>query len=396
MHLVLVSSEFPPGPGGIGTHAHQLAQRLSTRGWRVTVLTPQEYAPDIEIQCFNSAQVFEVESLPKLPSAALKALQRYTAVVRRIKRDRPDVLLATGERAVWVVSAALRGTSIPWVAVGHGSEFTVVPSWERQLVRRSFNRASAIIAVSRFTLGLIEACGIVPRRAAVITNGADETVFRRLSAIEVAETRSAFGFGSEPLLLTAGNVTDRKGQELVIRAMPGILARHPNTRYLMAGLPTQQPKLQRLAEELGVSRQVHFLGRIPGENLVRLMNAADLFVLTSRTTDTGDCEGFGIAVIEAALCGKAAVVSSGSGLSESVVDGETGICVPEGDAEAVGRAVSDVIANPHLRTKLELAAEARAMRTYTWTKVAASYEEFLLTLILAGRSVSPVTAEEVS
>src|SRR5205823_4374587 len=100
---------------------------------------------------------------------------------------------------------------------------------------------------------------------------------------------------------------ERKGQDNVIRALPAILRRIPNAHYYMVGLPTLREPLEQLASEIGVCDNVHFVGRAETADVVRWLNACDLFVMTSRTTANGDCEGFGIAVVEAALCGKPAV-----------------------------------------------------------------------------------------
>jgi phosphatidylinositol alpha-1,6-mannosyltransferase len=93
---------------------------------------------------------------------------------------------------------------------------------------------------------------------------------------------------------------------VVIRALPHILKVAPKTHYLMAGLPTLKHELTELARKLGVAEHVHFLGRVDADSLVKYLNCCDVFVMTSRLTKDGDCEGFGIAVVEAALCGKPA------------------------------------------------------------------------------------------
>ena len=80
------------------------------------------------------------------------------------------------------------------------------------------------------------------------------------------------------------------------------------------------------------------MGRVEEGDMVNWLNRCDLFVMTSRTLPDGDCEGFGIAVVEAALCGKPAVVSSQCGLIEAIEDGVTGIGVPEGDVVATANA----------------------------------------------------------
>ena len=124
-----------------------------------------------------------------------------------------------------------------------------------------------------------------------------------------------------------------------MRALPAIRETVPDVHYAIVGLPTLGDEIRRLAGELGVADRVHLLGRLDEARLVRLLNAADVFVMTSRHTQDGDFEGYGIAVIEAALCGIPAVVAGGSGLSEAVADGETGLCVAPEDPAATADAI---------------------------------------------------------
>jgi phosphatidylinositol alpha-1,6-mannosyltransferase len=174
-----------------------------------------------------------------------------------------------------------------------------------------------------------------------------------------------------------GNVTERKGQEIVIRALPEILAQVPNTHYLIAGLPTRKKELLIIAEELGVADHVHFLGRVENRRLVSLLNCADVFVMTSRSTKDGDFEGFGIAAVEAALCGKPAVVSGDSGLAEAVIDGVTGIVVPQNDEEATADAIVSLLTDGERREEMGGAARKRALAGQTWEQTAKHYDTAL-------------------
>ena len=80
MKLLLISSEFPPGPGGIGTHAYQIGATLSARGWEVVVATPQDYAPSDEIENFNATAPFRIVRLRHIPGPPLEAAYRYRAL----------------------------------------------------------------------------------------------------------------------------------------------------------------------------------------------------------------------------------------------------------------------------------------------------------------------------
>lgn len=379
MRLTLIASEFPPGPGGIGTHAYELARGLRELGWEPTVLAPQHYASPEDVAEFNRDCGFNVVSLRSGRVKPLVAYDRVRAVAKALRSPRPGLLIATGARAVWM-AAALNRRQLPWAAIGHGSEFALPSRWERTLTRLAFNRATAIVCVSRFTADLMRRAGIQVAQERVIPNGADADRFTVLPASEAEDFRARFGLGDGPLILTVGSVTERKGQEVVVRALPEVLRRHPGARYAMAGLPKRREELTRLAEELGVAGHVHFLGRIDPGDLVRAYNACDVFAMTSRTTTSGDCEGYGIAAVEAALCGKPTVVSRGSGLVEAIDDGRTGVAVPENDPAATAAAIVGLLDDPARRAEFGRSARRRALDEQTWNHRVREYNELFRAL----------------
>jgi phosphatidylinositol alpha-1,6-mannosyltransferase len=156
-----------------------------------------------------------------------------------------------------------------------------------------------------------------------------------------------------------------------------IHAHLPDVHYLLAGLPTRQPELSQLATELGVSEYVHFLGRVDNQTLVEAYNACNVYIMTSRYTRDGDFEGYGIAVIEAALCGKPAVVSCASGLEEAVVAEQTGLLVPPDDPHLTAQALIRLLQDDPLRSKLGLQARQHALQSQTWTGRVAEYADLL-------------------
>ena len=125
-------------------------------------------------------------------------------------------MLASGERSVWLAARLARLHGTPWIAVGHGTEFGTRNRWERALTRGSFGAANGVVCVSEYTRSRMHAAGVHGRREHVIPNGADPSAFRISPA--TADSRRSTG----PVLLTVGNVTERKGQEVVIRALPDL------------------------------------------------------------------------------------------------------------------------------------------------------------------------------
>jgi phosphatidyl-myo-inositol dimannoside synthase len=189
-------------------------------------------------------------------------------------------------------------------------------------------------------------------------------------------------------LLTVGHVSERKAQDVVIRALPQVLSRFPQAHYAIAGIPTLQKQLTALAESLGVASHVHFLGRLTATQLRDWFNACDVFVLTSRSTSTGDCEGFGIVAVEAALCGKPAVVSRDSGLAEAVVDGVTGLTVPQENPDATAAALLRLLGDPEFRQAAGQAALKRANSEFTWSHRVMEYDRLFREVIGASHSKS--------
>ncbi|MBN1121750.1 MAG: glycosyltransferase family 4 protein [Anaerolineae bacterium] len=371
MRLLFAASEFPPGPGGIGTQADQIARQLAALGWNVHMIAPQDYATGEDIAGFNAELPHRLLRIDAHPGSVERFLQRIRLIIRESRRWRPDIVLASGQRTVWLAALLTRIRKRRLAVIVHGSELGSPGSLARILSRWAINRADGVIAVSEFTRRQMFDAGIRPAWCKVIPNGADPDLFKPCPTDRI----------EAPNLLTVGHVSPRKGQDVVVRALPAILRQVPDAQYTVAGLPTEAGALLDLAEQLGVADHVHALGRVDSTDLVDLYNRCDVFVLTSRATSTGDIEGYGIAVVEAALCGKPSVVTLGSGLVEAIVDRETGVAVPQDDPEAAAEAILSLLLDREKRLSMGRAARERAIDEQTWAKRAQTYHAFLSSIV---------------
>jgi len=389
MRLLILSSEFPPGPGGIGTHAYQISKQFFENKHQVCVITPQNYAELDEILEFNQQQGFPIVSLHPPKISIADVVYRSSIIFKQIKHFSPDIILATGAKSVWLLAVINHIAKIPWVGIGHGTEFGQPLNWEKRITRWAFNQADGVICVSNFTNKVMLELGILPKSSWVIPNGADDKVFFPDANRNSRFIFQKFGINSENkyFLLTVGNVTPRKGQEVVISAMPMILSEFPNAEYLMVGLPTDKDRLETLSKKLGVQDHIHFIGKCTQEELRSFYQNCDIFVMTSRKLADGDFEGFGISVIEAALCQKPAIVSAGSGLEEAVVNGLTGICVPENDADKTAWAVIKLLRDTELRSAMSNHAYIRAKQSFTWKIIGQKYITIFQQIVDANKNI---------
>lgn len=127
-----------------------------------------------------------------------------------------------------------------------------------------------------------------------------------------------------------------KGVDVTIRALPLILKHFPQVKYLVIGRGDDQPRLARLAAELGVGEQVIFAGFVPTAELVDYYRLADAYVMPSQ-------EGFGIVYLEAMACGVPVVSGNEDGSAEPLQDGTLGWRVPYRDVEAVAQACVEIL-----------------------------------------------------
>jgi phosphatidylinositol alpha-1,6-mannosyltransferase len=375
---MVLSIEFPPGPGGLGTLAYQAALHLSEMGWEVQVLTPQDYVDRSARIRFNAEQPFDVRYISHVEPPLLEGFRRLLVAIWSMQRKQPDVLFAVGKQAVWLAAALSRSTGVPLVVVCTGSEFTGRSRLDRRLNKWAFGRAHHRLVISRYTQQLMAETG-VGGATTLVPCGADALRFRPGVATE--KLRAKLEIGEGPVLLTVGQLSQRKAQDVVIRALPAVLAEHPELIYVMVGLPTQVRELENLAQELGVRAHVRFVGAVPTDELPLCYNLADLFVLVSRRTEDGNVEGYGIVVAEAALCGVPAVVSRGCGLEEAVLEDQTALLVDADDPDATAVAILRLLADERLRKKMGAMARRHVLKAGTWAQRVALYDRALRSVV---------------
>jgi len=170
------------------------------------------------------------------------------------------------------------------------------------------------------------------------------------------------------VVLTIARLVERKGIDVVIKAMPMVLEAIPNVVYLVIGLGPYKGKLERLARDLGLEGRVIFVGHVSDEELPLYYCACDVFVLVSRTlTDKGEMEGFGIVYLEAGACGKPVVAGRGGGVEEAVEDGVTGLLVDPLDVGEIAEAIVRILKDKELAKRLGENGRKKAMKQPDWS-----------------------------
>ena len=140
-----------------------------------------------------------------------------------------------------------------------------------------------------------------------------------------------------PLVLFLGRLVKAKDLGVLLRAAPRVLARHPNTVFVLAGAGPEEPMLRRLAGRLGIARSLRLPGRVPHARVPALYAAADVFALSSHY------EGTSMVTLEAAASALPVVATDVAGARDAVLPGESGLIVPRRDSRALAAALVEVL-----------------------------------------------------
>lgn len=232
---------------------------------------------------------------------------------------------------------------------------------ERRFLKWAYGQSKMIIVPSQFTKDKITSYAKRSYPITVIHNGVNMARFMQ----PVDPRGLAERYAGKIIIMTVGGLKARKGQDLVIRALAQLKGRWPNLRYVVVGKGELKDSYVALAQELGVEEMMDFPGNKIGPELVAWFDLADIFILTPKVVNDTVFEGFGIVYLEASARRKPIVATDAGGVRDAVVDGRTGLIVPDGDVEAIAAAIDKLLNDNELSRRIGEAGYEYA-REHDW------------------------------
>ncbi|HEY5183354.1 MAG TPA: glycosyltransferase family 4 protein, partial [Actinomycetes bacterium] len=191
--------------------------------------------------------------------------------------------------------------------------------------------------------------------------------------------RERHGLAGRPVVVCVSRLMPRKGQDTLVRALPQVRRAAPGAALLLVGGGPSRQRLERLAREVSVERDVVFAGSVPFAELAAHYDAGDVFAMPCRTRNGGlDVEGLGIVYLEASATGKPVVAGDSGGAPDAVLEGETGFVVPGRDVAAVADRVSELLSEPELAARMGEQGRAWVEEAWRWDSVADRLGELLV------------------
>ena len=363
MRILVLSIEYPPLGGGASPMIHTINKQYVQQGHQVTVITmhfgnlpEHEFIDEIEIhrlKCLRSNKhiSYFLEHVSFLITAR-KFIKGY------LKQHTVDIchahfLVPTGLLAMWLK----RKYQVPYIVTAHGSDvpgfnpdrFCFLHHFTPPLIRAIARNSLFVVAPSRYLQSLIaQTLGRSIENLIHIPNGIDATYF------VPAEKK--------PIILSTGRLLPRKGFQYLIEAVSDKAL--PFEVHICGDGPMMNELMEKAKQSL---TPVIFHGWLDNksEEFKELLAEASIFCLVSAK------ENASTSLLEGLASGCAVITSTVSGCPETV--GDAGICIPPADVSALKQQLIYLISNPHILQKYQQEGRARAIKEYSWVKIAQTY-----------------------
>jgi glycosyltransferase involved in cell wall biosynthesis len=334
-----------------GHFIKNMATRLEKVGYQITIVTPKIFRGSlyfdnqdgIKVYRFpffaNNKLLIEYEKIPYLRMVlyyfsglitTLYALVKYKCDLIHIHWAIPTGLISV------LAGAILKR---PFIVTIHGSDFRIAMS--KRFLLKIFlyicNKSQHIICVSEVQKKEIEQRGIKEDKISVLPMGINEEFLEKGKKRQEKASNAAFTILSNRTLLPIYNVS------LLIRAIPFVLKEKPNTIFLIAGEGSERDRLEIEVKKLNINPSIHFIGRVPHEEMANVLAQSDIYVSTSLY------DGTSVSLLEAMACGAFPVVTNNPSNQEWIADGRNGFLISSDDERALARKLIESIRNLKLR-----------------------------------------------
>ncbi len=384
--VLAISSTFPRWNNDTSPRfVYDLSEKLSSK-YDMMILAPhhkgalkKEKMGNLDVRRFA---YFKPESLqklcygggiiPNMKSSFLARMQmplliktEFFSASKLIKMEKISLI-----HAHWMLPQGFVGVflkkifKIPLIVTIHGSDlFPLKNSLFKNLQNFVVRNADIITANTKSTSD--ELVGRFPEyssKVKIIPMGANSDFFKKLKIKKPAK------YSKNKLLLFVGRLSDQKGLQYLIDALPEVIRKEPTAKLLVIGEGPFKSELKKKINENKINGYVRFLGSLPSSDIVKYHNYADIFILPSLSNKTGT-EALGLALMEAMSSGCAVVGTKVGGIPSLIQNGVNGILVQQKDSKQLADAIISLLKNRKRAEAMGKNAAAFIQKNYSWDKV---------------------------
>jgi phosphatidylinositol alpha-1,6-mannosyltransferase len=373
--VLLVTNDFPPRRGGIQSYLVELVTRLAATGQHsVTVYAPQ----------WKGAEAFDAQTagyrVVRHPGTLMLPVPSVEGWMRRLiaEHNIDTVWFGAAAPLGLLAQRARQAGASRVLASTHGHEvgWSMLPV-ARSVLRRIGDDSDVVTFVSRYTRGRFASAFGAQTALEHLPPGVDTERFRPDPASR-AELRARFRLGERPTVVCVSRLVPRKGQDMLIRALPAIRQRVDGAALVIVGGGPCLQTLRGLADRLRVSEHVTFTGGVPASDLPAYHAMADVFGMPCRTRAAGlDVEGLGIVFLEASATGVPVIAGRSGGAPETVQHNKTGLVVDGRSVTQIADSVAELLTDPDRAAAMGAAGRDWVTAQWRWDTLAARLSELI-------------------
>jgi len=356
MKIAILVHHFPPKSlAGTEIATYFMAEQLARRGHIVHVITSLDKGlPDESYE-----KGFYIHRVRLIRIRIFGILFFWRAIIETIRKIDPDLVHAQslGSGIPALISKKL--LKIPYAVWGQGSDVYFPQGFLISTLKSVIKNAEAAIALTEDMKRAMQE--IYPRDIIVVPNGID--IADQLDESSIKD-EAAHG----KCILSVGRLESVKGVQYLIRAMKRVHDNIPDARLIIIGNGQERAMLEALSIQLGIQKNVQFVGKVPHEKVLSFMQQADVFVLPSLS------EGFPMVIIEALACGLPVVASGVGGVPEIITNEANGYLVKAKDTESIADNILLLLQDEKLRKKIS-DNNKQLVKKYTWENVITRLEK---------------------
>lgn len=373
--ILCITNDFGPRAGGIETFVIGLIERLPF-GSVIVYTSAQEDSAPYDLKWLQNFGVEVVRDKSKI----LLPTPGVAYCVNALVRERKITTVFFGAAApLGLLSRGLRRAGVKEiVALTHGHEVWWSKVFPFTLAMKSISRQiNNLTYLGEFTRNAISksVTKVAAQSMVKIAPGIDADHF---SPQDARELRNELGLTEKKVIVSVGRLVHRKGQDVLIEAMPAIIKDVPEAHILMIGEGPYRSYLENRVKALGIQERVTFIGRIQYADLPRYICVGDLFVMPSRSRLAGlEVEGLGIVYLEASACGLPVIAGDSGGAPDAVIEGETGLVVDGTSKSDVAAAVVELLLDADRSHAMGIRGRQWVIQEWRWEIWSARFAELL-------------------
>lgn len=357
MNICVVTQQYKNIFSGVGLHANNLTNALLNDGHRVTLVLPEDQAP----QLISPQLSITTVKKPRFSQSQARWISlsfSFNAAIRKlVSQNKFDVIHFTDARESFFCTP--HASMIGHINDTYSAELKTLleykknyPDWllrwlyystVHYLESRKLHRLNLVVANSQYTANTIR--NTYSKTASKVRLCYKSVDIERYYAIYNRRKKSPPDL-DQPVILFVGSNMYRKGMPDLIKAAPGVIKEHPQARFIIVGKDKSVDRLKRLCDDLNVDRNFEFAGWQSQDSLLSYYQQASVFVMPSLT------EALGVTFLEAMAAGVPVIGTNVGGIPEIIQDGINGLLVPVKSPCSITDAINQLLADAQLRERL--------------------------------------------